>query len=388
LLLCGRKAGWVEGCCDYTQIAPPGLFPEQLFKLRLDQVVKRYEADSWQLQLDLQICTGEILTLLGPSGCGKTTTLRMIAGFITPDAGQIWLDQTVINDLPPQRRNMGVVFQDYALFPHLDVFHNIAFGMRMRRTASRAQIKQRVTELLALGGLEGYAHRHPDQLSGGEQQRIALLRALAPRPDILLLDEPLSALDFQLRKRLRQEIKSIQRQLGITMLYVTHDQEEALSISDRIAVMRNGAIEQIGTPAGIYQHPETAYVAQFVGLSNVLSGTLLETTSTYCIVAAAGQNFKLPAQTDRPVPAPITFFFRPEDVALTDQPGTGNAIRGTIVAHEYLGAEIVTHIVAETGYQYTVSNYIQQEKFLNHEGQPVWMNFPPEACKVVQGAAT
>ncbi len=189
----------------------------------------------------------------------------------------------MIDDVPPYQRNIGVVFQDYALFPHLNVMKNIAFGMRMKKRYTKTQIRERVAELLALVGLEGYEQRYPDQLSGGEQQRIALLRAIAPHPEFLLLDEPLSALDFQLRKRLRQEIQKVQRQLGITTIFVTHDQEEALSISDRITVMNNGQVEQIGAPVEIYQNPKiTRYVAQFVGISNVLSGIILSGTGMLC----------------------------------------------------------------------------------------------------------
>jgi ABC-type Fe3+/spermidine/putrescine transport system ATPase subunit len=240
-----------------------------------------------------------------------------------------------------------------------------------------------VAELLALVGLEGYEQRYPDQLSGGEQQRIALLRAIAPHPDILLLDEPLSALDFQLRKRLRQEIKNVQRRLGITMLYITHDQEEALSISDRIAVMRNGHVEQIGTPVEIYQTPQTKYVAQFVGISNVLSGTISQVEQGRFLVQSRQHQFLIPAYQDYARHDDITFFFRPEDSYLSRQPKEENTIRGKIIEHEYLGAEILTSVESIDQQTYIVSSYIKNESFIAHEGQEVFINFPVNACKII-----
>ena len=352
-----------------------------LDKLRLENIVKRY--DDWVLQMDLQLRNGEIMTLLGPSGCGKTTTLRIIAGFIRIDSGHIFLDQAVIDTVPPYLRNIGVVFQDYALFPHLNVFKNIAFGMRMKKKYTLPEIRQRVAELLALVGLEGYEHRYPDQLSGGEQQRIALLRAIAPHPDMLLLDEPLSALDFQLRKRLRQEIKNVQRRLGITMLYVTHDQEEAMSISDRIVVMRDGHVEQIGTPAEIYQNPQTKYVAQFVGISNVITGTIQQIEPDCFRVHFGQHRFLIPAHPAYGLHAEVTFFFRPEDSYLSVQPKAENVIQGKVIEHEYLGAEILTMVASADQQTYIVSNYIKSETFIAHEGQEVFINFPVSACKII-----
>jgi ABC-type Fe3+/spermidine/putrescine transport system ATPase subunit len=351
-------------------------------KLRLDNIIKRY--DDWVLQMDLHLNNGEIMTLLGPSGCGKTTTLRIIAGFIQIDSGHIFLDNAMIDTAPPYRRNIGVVFQDYALFPHMTVFKNIAFGMWMKKRYTRQEIRNRVEEMLALVGLEGYEHRYPDQLSGGEQQRVALLRAIAPHPDILLLDEPLSALDFQLRKRLRQEIKNVQRRLGITMLYVTHDQEEAMSISDRIAVMKDGQVEQIGAPVDIYQNPKTEYVARFVGISNVISGEISQIEPERFVVQSQQHTFRIPPVGDYAVQDRVTFFFRPEDSYLSVQPKEANVIRGKIVEHEYLGAEILTSVECPEHQVYIVSNYIKNEIFIQHEGQDVFINFPMNACKIIQ----
>jgi len=353
-------------------------------KLRLDRIIKRYEDYHWELQIDLSLRDGEIVTLLGPSGCGKTTTLRIIAGFLQPDNGEIWLEQTVITTMPSYRRNIGVVFQDYALFPHMTVAQNIAFGMRMKGGYPRQVIVARVKDLLGLVGLKGYEKRYPEHLSGGEQQRIALLRALAPHPDVLLLDEPLSALDYQLRKRLRQEIKKIQRQLGITMLYVTHDQEEAMSISDRLVVMNDGKVEQIGTPVEVYHTPKSQYVAQFVGMSNILSGTILAHADAMMTVQTPDQLFYIPRQDDYQIQQTVTFFFRPEDAYLSDESRERNVIQGTIIEHEYLGGEILTSVRAVNGRVYIVSNYIKNETFIAHEARHVCINIPPANCKTIR----
>ncbi|MBO8142393.1 MAG: ABC transporter ATP-binding protein [Firmicutes bacterium] len=224
-------------------------------------------------RVSLEIHDGEFFTLLGPSGCGKTTTLRAIAGLETPDEGQIVVDGKDITYLPANRRRVGMVFQNYALFPHMNVFENVAFGLRARGEPAQ-EIAHRVRQSLALVRLDGFADRKPGQLSGGQQQRVALARALACRPEILLLDEPLSNLDAKLREETRTEIQRLQKESGITTVYVTHDQSEALALSDRIAVMNNGRLEQVGTPAEIYGKPATAFVARFIGQVNVLAGTV------------------------------------------------------------------------------------------------------------------
>ncbi|NJE30455.1 ABC transporter ATP-binding protein [Thermococcus sp. 18S1] len=239
-----------------------------MVRVELKGVLKEWE--DFRLEIsELAVKDGEFLTLLGPSGCGKTTTLRMIAGFEKPERGEILFDGRRVNDLPPYERGIGIVFQDYALFPHMTVFKNIAFGLEMKRLP-RAEIERRVRWALELAGLEGLEKRYPEQLSGGQQQRVALARALVVEPEVLLLDEPLSNLDAKIRERLRGEIKRIQRELGITTIYVTHDQEEAMAVSDRIAVMNVGHIEQVGKPLELYYRPKTEFVARFLGLSNIL----------------------------------------------------------------------------------------------------------------------
>ncbi|MGH2651467.1 MAG: ABC transporter ATP-binding protein, partial [Actinomycetota bacterium] len=238
-------------------------------EVKLVDLVKRFADVTAVAGINLEMQPGEFFSLLGPSGCGKTTTLRLIAGFERPDEGQILLDDADMAQVPPHKRNVNTVFQNYALFPHLNVFDNVAFGLRYK-DVGKHEIKQKVDESLALVRLEGMQKRRPSQLSGGQQQRVALARALILNPAVLLLDEPLGALDAKLRKALQIELKSLQEEVGITFIYVTHDQEEALSISDRLAVMSDGRIEQVGTPNEVYEEPRTTYVADFLGVSNLM----------------------------------------------------------------------------------------------------------------------
>ncbi len=237
--------------------------------------------------LNLYIRDKEFITFLGPSGCGKTTTLRVIAGFIDPDDGEVIFDGKKINDIPPHKRNVNTIFQRYALFPHLNVYENVAFGLRIKKMPEK-QIKETVEEMLALVNLKGFNKRNINSLSGGQQQRVAIARALAVHPRVLLLDEPLGALDLKLRKDMQVELKNIQQRLGITFVYVTHDQEEALSMSDTIVVMDGGLIQQIGTPTDIYNEPKNAFVADFIGESNILDGVMLED----CLVEFSGHRFE------------------------------------------------------------------------------------------------
>lgn len=238
--------------------------------LRLEKLVKRFGAHAAVDGIDLAVAPGEFVTLLGPSGCGKTTTLNLVAGFLAPDGGHIRLGGKLVEDLPPFQRDLGMVFQDYALFPHMTVADNVAFGLKMRKMA-KDEIGRRVAEALVLVKLDGFGGRRPNQLSGGQRQRVALARALVIRPTMLLLDEPLSNLDLKLREEMRTEISSLQRRLGIATVFVTHDQGEALTMSDRIAVMRDGRIEQLGAPAEIYERPATRFVAGFIGSINMVA---------------------------------------------------------------------------------------------------------------------
>jgi len=236
--------------------------------------------------IDLTIYENEFLTLLGPSGCGKTTTLRIIAGFEEQDGGEVWFDGVEISKLPPYKRELNTVFQKYALFPHLDVFDNIAFGLNIKKL-DKSVIKQKVEKILKLVGLEGFGSRDVTSLSGGQQQRVAIARALVNEPKMLLLDEPLGALDAKLRKEMQIELKKIQKEVGITFIYVTHDQEEALSMSDTVVVMNQGVIQQIGTPIDIYNEPENRFVATFIGESNIIEGNMIRD----CLVSFDGMEF-------------------------------------------------------------------------------------------------
>ena len=236
--------------------------------------------------LNLYIRDKEFITLLGPSGCGKTTTLRIIAGFIEPDEGEVIFEDKLINGVPPHKRQVNTIFQRYALFPHLNVYENVAFGLRIKKLPEK-QIKETVEEMLALVNLKGFNKRNINSLSGGQQQRVAIARALAVKPRVLLLDEPLGALDLKLRKDMQVELKNIQQRLGITFIYVTHDQEEALSMSDTVVVMDSGVIQQIGTPLDIYNEPKNAFVADFIGESNILDGIMLDD----CLVEFSGHRF-------------------------------------------------------------------------------------------------
>ena len=276
--------------------------------IRLQNLVMEFDGERILDSINLYINDKEFLTLLGPSGCGKTTTLRIIGGFLNATSGDVLFDGKVINDLPPYQRQINTVFQRYALFPHLDVFDNIAFGLKVAKVP-KAEIHQRVTEMLAIVGLRGYENRRIDNLSGGQQQRVAIARALINRPKVLLLDEPLGALDLRLRKDMQNELKRIQQAMGITFVYVTHDQEEALSMSDTVVVMDKGRIQQIGKPEDIYNEPKNAFVADFIGESNILDGVML---SDYK-VRFFGRVFDCVDKGFQPN-EPVDVVIRPEDI--------------------------------------------------------------------------
>ena len=274
----------------------------------LKDISKSFDGETVLSNINLTIYDNEFVTLLGPSGCGKTTTLRIIGGFETPDSGSVYFDGQMINDLPAYKRQVNTVFQRYALFPHLNVFENIAFGLRVKKTPDK-EIREQVKEMLSLVNLKGFEKRSINTLSGGQQQRVAIARALVNKPRVLLLDEPLAALDLKLRKDMQVELKNIQKKTGITFIYVTHDQEEALSMSDTIVVMANGSIQQIGTPEKIYNEPENAFVADFIGESNIVNGVMLKDYE----VAFAKQTFKCEDSGFEPN-EPVDVVVRPEDI--------------------------------------------------------------------------
>ncbi|MEI8096019.1 MAG: ABC transporter ATP-binding protein [Spirochaetales bacterium] len=300
--------------------------------LTLTNITKTFGTARAVERFDLEVERGEFISLLGGSGCGKTTTLRMIAGFETPTSGTIHIGGTEVEHLPPRKRNVGFVFQNYALFPNLTVAGNVAFGLVVARQKKDLR-SARVTELLELIHMTELADRYPHQLSGGQQQRVALARALAPEPKLLLLDEPLSALDAKNRQRLRQEIRDIQQKLGITTLYVTHDQEEALAISDRVVVMDKGRIEQVGTPQEIYQRPASAFTSGFIGTLNRLAGVW--ELPAQGVVRVGSLHLRTLPQADATAGAPVALGIRPE--ALVWNGHSANSLPGVIVSSVFLG---------------------------------------------------
>jgi thiamine transport system ATP-binding protein len=273
-------------------------------ELHLDEVSKQYDDVTALKAVDLDIRDGEFFTLVGPSGCGKTTTLRLVAGFEQPTDGTIRFGEEDVSDVPPEERDVGIVFQHYALFPHMTVRENVGYGLRFREPPGDQTKGERVADLLELVDLPGMGDRRPDALSGGQQQRVALARALAPGPDVLLLDEPMSALDARLRESLRVEVKRIQSELGITTLYVTHDQAEALAVSDRVAVMRAGGVEQVGTPEGVYRRPATRFVAEFVGDNNVFDAPAVVRDGAF-VADVGGRSFRLPGDARAETPSGV-----------------------------------------------------------------------------------
>ncbi len=299
--------------------------------IRLRNLCMAFDDELVLDNINLYINDSEFLTLLGPSGCGKTTTLRIIGGFTTPTSGDVTFDGVRINDVPPHKRQINTVFQKYALFPHLDVFENVAFGLRIAKVPED-EIRQRVTEMLAVVSLKGFEQRRVDQLSGGQQQRVAIARALVNRPKVLLLDEPLGALDLRLRKDMQNELKRIQQQMGITFIYVTHDQEEALTMSDTIVVMDKGSIQQIGTPEDIYNEPKNAFVADFIGESNIIDGIMPEDN----VVQMYGRRFPCLDGGFAPNEA-VDVVIRPEDIDIV--PVEQGQLTGTVTSVTFKGMQ-------------------------------------------------
>jgi spermidine/putrescine transport system ATP-binding protein len=364
--------------------------------VRLERVTKRFHDVTAVDDLSLDITRGEFFSMLGPSGCGKTTTLRMIGGFELPTSGLIYLGDAEVTALPPYRRDVNTVFQNYALFPHLSVFDNVAFGLRRRRVAPKA-IRSQVAEMLELVELPGYEGRRPNQLSGGQQQRVALARALINHPRVLLLDEPLGALDLKLRKQMQIELKRIQTEVGITFIYVTHDQDEAMTMSNQIAVMRAGHIEQLGAPEELYERPKTAFVAGFLGVSNLLEGELAGRDGTYASVRLQeGTVVRAPADGLNGSKA-VRVGVRPEKlrvVALEDGSASEgeaglNHLDGTILDASYIG--VSTQYLVQTAVGHNVTVYAQNLETSGAreaiaDGQRVRLTWKPQHTFVISGA--
>ena len=338
--------------------------------IRLDGISKAYDGETVLDNLSLEIHDKEFITLLGPSGCGKTTTLRIIGGFETPDTGDVFFDGKRINDLPPYERQVNTVFQRYALFPHLNVFDNIAFGLRIHKCPDQ-EIKRKVKDMLALVNLKGFERRRVSTLSGGQQQRVAIARALVNQPKVLLLDEPLSALDLKLRKDMQNELKNIQHQTGITFIYVTHDQEEALSMSDTVVVMENGHIQQIGTPTDIYNEPVNAFVADFIGESNIIDGTMPEDYRA----KFAGHVFEC-LDSGFAKNEAVDVVIRPEDVDVV-APDRG-MLKGLVTGVTFKGVHYEI-IVDVAGFKWM----IQTTDFVA-EGETIGLSIDPDAIHIMK----
>ena len=352
-------------------------------EIELSKLTKQFVEVTAVDGIDLHIPGGEFFSLLGPSGCGKTTTLRMIAGFEQPTSGEILLDGTDVAYTPPHQRDVNTVFQNYALFPHLNVYNNIAYGLK-RAKRPKAEIRERVGKALELVQLPGYEGRQSSQLSGGQQQRVALARALVLNPAVLLLDEPLGALDAKLRKALQIELKSLQQEVGITFLYVTHDQEEALTMSDRLAVMKGGHIEQVGAPQDVYEDPETLYVADFLGVSNLMQARIVSAGTSACRVALDGYELETRG-TDRDVTGEAKIVIRPERIELEEHgsPSGPNRIPGMVERVVYVGSAIQVIVRGATGeaLQALVQNTGGGIPY--EQGTPVQLHLPVDALRVL-----
>ncbi len=352
--------------------------------LEIENVRKEYAGNPVVHGFSLNIARGEFVSFLGPSGCGKTTTLRMVAGFEEPSSGTIRIDGRDVTNLRPNQRNVGMVFQAYALFPNLTVADNIAFGLKVKRRPAE-EIKARVAEMLAMIKLPQLGNRYPYQLSGGQQQRVALARAIAVKPKVLLLDEPLSALDAKIRVSLREEIRALQRDLGITTIYVTHDQEEALSMSDRIVVMNEGRIEQIGSPFEIYNYPRTRFVASFVGTLNILEGRIVDPAGGR--ISIDGQEIRAArGVSDGSAGDVRSVALRPEAITLNGSEASRNRIKGTIDEVNFLGAVVRIRVQV-------AQNVVSLDTFNSpstpppKRGEEVTLSFLPEDVLMLETSA-
>jgi len=348
----------------------------------LSDVTKRFGTVEAVSHVSLHVEEGEFFSLLGPSGCGKTTMLRMLAGFISPTAGSISIGGINVTELPPEKRDVGIVFQNYAIFPHMNVYDNIGFGLRMRKVA-RPELDRRVRAALEQVGLRGYENRYQREMSGGEQQRVALARVLVTQPRILLLDEPLSALDKKLREEMKYWIRDLHAQLGITAIYVTHDQGEALTMSDRIAVMRNGAVEQVGTPREVYEQPQTHFVTDFIGESNILPARVLEVDHEYVRLTLAG--FSVMAQRrDVSAGQQVSLVVRPEHVVLglDAERRDLNQLTGRVTKELYHGSLIRYELqVGEHSLVAESQNTLEQQVF--PLGAEISVGWYPSSCSLL-----
>lgn len=345
--------------------------------LELKNLKKSFAPGEAVLQgINLTIRQGEFVTLLGASGCGKTTTLRIIAGLEQPDSGSVWLEGQDVTALEPNQRDVNTVFQNYALFPHMNVADNIGYGLKIRK-APKAEIKKKVKEMLELVQLEGYEKRKPSELSGGQKQRVAIARALANNPRVLLLDEPLGALDLQLRRTMQLELKRLQKKLGITFIYITHDQEEAINMSDRIVVMNQGQFEQIGTPDEIYNHPKTSYVAAFVGNANILKGTVAEKNGHHIKVKLGDEMASIVTEEKVNVGENVTIALRGENILLEEN----GDLHATVKEKNFAAGQLRVLLTLPNGDEVTASRFGMNADI--QPGQQICWRFEPKDAVLV-----
>jgi len=355
-------------------------------RVQLKGITKHFGTLTAIDDVSLTIEEGEFFTLLGPSGCGKTTLLRTIAGFHAPEAGEIRFGDRVVNHVPPHRRETGMVFQNYALFPHLSVYDNVAYGLRARKVP-RDEMADRIVTILKSVQLEGLEQRLPSQLSGGQQQRVALARALVISPQILLMDEPLSNLDAKLRVSMREEIRSIQKRLGITTIYVTHDQEEAMAVSDRIAILCRGRIEQVGTPAGIYFRPVSRFSAEFMGSSNILEFVVLGHDEQTSMITAEADGQRVLLKGGRPDGRSVRFTIRPEWIRVVETPRAEdqNILSGTVVSSSFLGSMVRYRVTGPGGQVLTIEVHNPEEARIHPDGHTIRYHIPPDRPVILPG---
>jgi len=351
--------------------------------VRFAGVEKTYDGQSLVVKsLDLEIARGEFLTLLGPSGSGKTTTLMMLAGFEHPTKGEIFLDGRPVSRLPPWKRDIGMVFQNYALFPHMTVAENVAFPLGVRRLP-KAEIDRRVARALAMVRLEGFENRRPAQLSGGQQQRVALARALVFEPKLVLMDEPLGALDKQLRESMQYELKHLHERLGLTFVYVTHDQGEALTMSDRVAVFNDGRIQQLASPAELYERPKNAFVARFIGENNRLLGTVVERFGERCLVEVAGVTIKAVAGNIGGAGSATTLSLRPERVSINSPSTQDNEVQGEVLETIYHGDHLRVRLALLGHDDFVVKLANRQDQMRLAPGQKVKVSWAAADCRAL-----
>ena len=351
--------------------------------LRVEGLKKSFDGTQILRDLSFEVGRGEFVTLLGPSGCGKTTTLRIVAGLLAPDAGRVVLSGSDITDAPPEKRPLNTVFQNYALFPHMNVEKNISYGLRMRGM-KKAEWKPKVAEMLRLVQLEGCEKRMPGQLSGGQCQRVAIARTLILRPELLLLDEPLGALDLKLRRQMQVELKDIQKRLGIAFVYITHDQEEALNMSDRIAVMRGGRFEQMGTPEQIYDHPATRFAAEFIGQTNLLECRVEAVNADGMVLSYAGQRIPArKAEFDAKSGDRVCLSLRTERLGFGPERCGGCCLEGTLTDRRYAGGSMRATIRLKDGHE-ILAMCTSAERARGEVGQRVYLSWNPDEAPVVR----